>query len=88
MLRLADRYETMARALEPILLWERHGGVFHSMTQTPSGIVEFLLIVERMPDGSWEWTAWRPGEAASQARGGVAKTVQDAMREAERAAGP
>jgi hypothetical protein len=64
---------------------ERDGDTYYATAENASGEIRYRLVVERM-NGSWDWTAWKPGYPEVSARHGVADTVQDAMREAEQAA--
>jgi len=44
-----------------------------------------FLVVERLPDGGWDWAAWHR-DAAGLSRHGVAPSAATAMEAAERAA--
>ena len=67
------------------LVWERDGNAYYATVTYPSGDPRFHLIVES--DGTrWDWNVWPPGDE-SGAHHGHADTVQEAMREAEWAAG-
>lgn len=68
------------------LIWERNGDAYYATITDLDGEVLFHLGVEKNGTG-WEWIVWRPGETEQTARHGRAGTVQDAMREAEQAAG-
>ena len=68
------------------LIWERSGRAYYATVHEPPDVVRFRAEVE--PNGTfWDWSAWRPGESPGAARYGVAQTAQEAMRDAERAAG-
>jgi hypothetical protein len=67
------------------VVWERDGDTYYATVEEAAGGVRYRLVVERM-NGSWDWTIWKPAIPEISARHGVADTVQDAMREAERAA--
>ncbi len=68
------------------LIWERNGESYYATVTGPSDEVRFYQTVETDGD-RWDWLVWRPDESADQARLGVAVSVQEAMRAAERAAG-
>ena len=67
------------------VIWERSGNAYYAVIRDPADEVQFRMIVEPAGDG-WDWSTWRPGSDQRVAGYGVAKTVQDAMREAEGAA--
>jgi hypothetical protein len=66
--------------------WERDGDAHNADVADLSGTVAFHLVVEAVPDGSWTWTIWRPGDPPRLARYGTAGAVQEAMHLAEQAA--
>jgi hypothetical protein len=66
------------------VIWEQSGEAYYATVTAPSGEVAFHLIVESV-GGYWDWAVWRPDEGRNAARHGIAATVQEAMREAERA---
>jgi hypothetical protein len=66
--------------------WERDGDTYNSTARDLSGTVAFHVVVEAMPDGTWTWTVWRPGDPPRLARYGTAATAQAAMQLAESAA--
>jgi hypothetical protein len=68
------------------VLWERSGGVYYATSLDLSGEVSQFLVVEPAGVG-WRWTAWRRGAPQLEVHRGLTLTVQQAMREAERAAG-
>ena len=70
------------------MLWERDGDTYNATASDPSGTVVFHLVVEAVPNGSWTWTVWRPGDPPTLARYGTAGTIQEAMHLAEQAAQP
>jgi hypothetical protein len=73
------------RSPPPSILWERSGDVYHATVINLLGEVRCFLAVE--PAGRvWCWIAWRPKSPELKARRGQALTVQQAMRQAERAA--
>ena len=63
------------------MIWERSGNTYYAAIQGADAAIAFYLIVEPIPSGEWDWTAWRPGD--DMAAHGVAQTVQDAMKQAE-----
>ena len=65
------------------MLWERDGDTYNADVSDPSGRVVSHLVVEAMPDSSWTWTVWRPGDPPRLARYGTAGTIQEAMQLAE-----
>lgn len=67
------------------MLWERSGSALHATVEDSSGGVLIRLIVEELPNGSWDWAVWRPGDPVPLGRHGVAATVHDAIRAAEEA---
>jgi hypothetical protein len=85
-LRLAEKYEAMARKLEAgqspasILIWERRRESYVAFCE-----MDFVLNVKQQPDQTWDWVVRHPGRLPVLV-GGMAKTVQEAMREAEEAA--
>jgi hypothetical protein len=68
------------------MLWERDSDTYDLTVRNLSGTVEFHLVVEAMPDGTWTWTVWRPGDPPRLARYGTAATAEQAMQLAEKAA--
>jgi hypothetical protein len=68
------------------ILWERSGGVYYATFLDVAGEVSQFLVAEPAGVG-WRWTAWRRGAPQLQVHRGLTLTVQQAMREAERAAG-
>jgi hypothetical protein len=66
------------------VIWERSGEAYYATIREPSGEISFHLIVES-DGGRWDWAVWRPGEKPPGSRHGIADTVQDAMKDAERA---
>jgi hypothetical protein len=90
-LRLAEKYEAMARKLEagqspgPIVIWERRRESYVAFGEAPLSGVDFVLYVKPQPDQTWEWVVRRPGQLPVVA-GGTGCTVQKAMRASERAA--
>ena len=66
--------------------WERDGDTCNADVADLSCAVVFNLVVEPVPDGSWTWTVWRPGNPPRLARYGTAGTVLEAMHLAEQAA--
>jgi hypothetical protein len=68
------------------MLWEREGDTYCATARDLSGAVVCHLVVEALPDGTWTWTAWRPGDPPRLVRDGTAGTVQEAMRAAEQGA--
>jgi hypothetical protein len=85
-LRLAEKYESMARKLEAsqspasIVIWERRDESYVAFYGD-----DFVLNVKLRADQTWEWVVRHPGRLPVLV-GGMAKTVQEAMREAERSA--
>ena len=69
----------------PALVWEKCREAYYASVRDLSGTVSFYLIVEEM-GGRCHWSVWRPGESILEARHGSARTPQEAMRYAERAA--
>jgi hypothetical protein len=67
------------------MLWEKDGDIYFSVVADPAGTAVFHLIVEALPDGTWTWTVWRPGDPPRLARYGTSDTVQGAMQRAEQA---
>ena len=68
------------------MIWERSGEAYYASVVGPDGAVQFHVIVEPTVTG-WDWAIWRPGQSEREARHGAAEMVQEAMREAEGAAG-
>jgi hypothetical protein len=66
------------------IVWERDGDAYYATVEDGAGGVRCRLVVEKM-NGSWDWSVWKPDSPEISARHGVANSVQDAMREAERA---
>jgi hypothetical protein len=65
------------------MVWERNGDAYHAKVVGPDDEPLFHVIVERLPEGMWDWTVWLPPGAPELAMRGVARTVQAAMRAAE-----
>jgi hypothetical protein len=68
------------------VIWERSGGAFYASVAGLGGGIPIRLIVEFDRD-HWDWMVWRADEDRDKARQGLAGTVQEAMRDAEKAAG-
>ena len=68
------------------MIWERSVEAYYATVTAPDGDARFHLVVESDGD-RWDWITWRPGQTEQEARHGHADTVQEAMREAEQAAG-
>jgi hypothetical protein len=66
------------------VIWERSGDVFYASVTTAAAEILFYLVVEPLPDQSWDWAVWRPGETT--ACSGITATIHSAMRSAELAA--
>jgi hypothetical protein len=90
-LKLADKYESMARKLEggqnppSIIIWERRPESYVAFGEAPLNRSDFVLNVKLRPDETWDWVVRRPGQLAAVVSG-TARTVQEAMWESERAA--
>jgi hypothetical protein len=90
-LKLAEKYEAMARKLEAgqdspsIVIWERRREAYVAFCEAPLNRSDFVLNVKLRPDETWDWVVRRPGQLPAVVSG-TARTVQEAMREAERAA--
>ena len=69
----------------PVVVWERSREAYYASVKGVAGAVRFYLVVEEM-GGRCHWSVWRPGESILEARHGSARTAQEAMRVAERAA--
>jgi hypothetical protein len=68
------------------MLWERSGSAFHATVEDASGRVLYRLIVEELPNGTWDWAVWRSGAQSFLGRHGVTDTIQEAIQAAEAAA--
>ena len=70
-----------------VVVWEKICGAYHASITGVPGKVRFFLIVEELR-GSCQWSVWRwrPGESVLDAGHGPARTPQEAMQLAERAA--
>jgi hypothetical protein len=67
------------------MVWERSGDAFYATVWDTDGKAVLRLIVEPLPEGMWDWSVWVGGEPVEAAKRGVARTVQEAMRDAESA---
>jgi hypothetical protein len=67
------------------VVWERSGEAFYADVDAADGS-RYHLIVERLPGGGWDWSAWRQNDGARGVHNGVAGTAQEAMRASEQAA--
>ena len=66
------------------VVWERSGESFYADAELASG-AKIYVIVERLPDGGWDWAVWRSGDGWTVSHHGVADTAREGMRAAERA---
>jgi hypothetical protein len=68
------------------VIWERSGDAYYAVVIGSDDKALIRLVVE--PHGNqWDWVVWRPDQGPDKARHGIAGTVQEAMRDAESAAG-
>jgi hypothetical protein len=68
------------------MLWERSGSAFHAAVEDATGRVLCRLIVEELPDGTWDWAVWETGGRSSLGWHGITVTIQEAIQAAEAAA--
>jgi hypothetical protein len=68
------------------MFWERDGEAYHATVADAAGAVEFHLVVEVVPDGSWTWTIWRAGDPPRLTRYATSGTAEEAMGAAEQTA--
>ena len=66
--------------------WRRADDALFAAVISGRDGTRYHLIAEQLPsDDSWDWTVWRPGDAPTAARHGVAASAVEAMRAAEAA---
>jgi len=58
------------------MLWERSGSAFHATVEDASGRVLYRLIVEELPNGTWDWAVWRLGAHSRGNPGSEAAATQ------------
>ena len=63
------------------MIWERSADAFYATVEALENRDPLHLIVERKPDGDWDWAIWTP-DGTYQADG-IAPTMHAAMSEAE-----
>ena len=68
------------------MVWERRGEAYYATVVGADGEPLYHLIVGELPEGMWDCAVWSPGGDPALVVRGVARTVQEAMREAEKAA--
>lgn len=68
------------------MVWEKSGQAYYATVLGPDDVPRFNLVVERLPEGLWDFTVWRPGDEPELAVRGVARTASEAIRLAELAA--
>ena len=68
------------------MLWERSGSAYHATIEDADGRVLYRLIVEELPDGTWDWAVWESGGRSFEGRHGISATIHDAIQAAETAA--
>jgi hypothetical protein len=66
-----------------MMIWERSGGAYYAIAETPSGEHRFYLTVEQLSDRAWDWSVCRPRVSPHLAVHGLADTVHAAMQAAE-----
>ena len=70
-----------------VVVWKKVCGAYHASITDAPGKVRFFLIVEEFRGGChWSVWRWRAGESVLDAGHGSARSPQEAMQLAERAA--
>jgi len=69
-----------------VVVWEKIRQAYYASIREASGASFFLVVEETRGRSEWSVWRWRPGESTVKADHGSARTLQEAMRLAERAA--